>query len=226
MLNGNVQRKDTKTQTETKAENGENNEPIVLRKRKREAIDSLVGEIFSTTVVKSEPDVPLAEQTVVAPQPGVAAMDAVSVHAEAAATGEESAPSNGINRESVLPDLLNESRPRPSFADPSRKQSMLHSSRATSFTAVEPSKPQLTSARPAQIISVLPSLPAAVTPISLEAGNSLGTPSQFFSGLTFSHNISEQCEGLEKALVVHGGSMVTEQERSDGTLVDFVVVRL
>jgi len=48
----------------------------------------------------------------------------------------------------------------------------------------------------------------------------------FYAGLRFSHNIAEQCEGLEKALVTHGGLLVSEKERLDGARVDFIVVRL
>ncbi|ORX39769.1 hypothetical protein BD324DRAFT_233372 [Kockovaella imperatae] len=53
----------------------------------------------------------------------------------------------------------------------------------------------------------------------------IATP-RIFDGLRFSHVIQENCESLEKALVGHGGMLVSETERLAGAQVDYIIVRL
>jgi DNA replication regulator DPB11 len=210
VLNGTVRHDEKKLPKEVRAEAPENTEPAVLRKRKREAMD-LVDDIISTTTVKVE----------IRQEPaGKEASSATVANAAGPLTIAKDA-----KPELALPDLVEETKPRRPEEESSRKPSMLHSSRATSFTKHEPSIPHPVPLHSATTPSLPPSIPhsAVVKVVKPEAGPST---SAFFAGLRFSHNIAEQCDGLEKALVTHGGTLVTEADRLEGAAVDFVVVRL
>lgn len=165
----------------------EENEPAAVRKRKREGMSSLVGEIISTTAIKAEPEEP-----------------------------PENAQSEVFDDTSAAGlDVPNATR-----ASGRRQASLLHASRTTSFSA-GPSKlsmvyPEVDPSMPA----TAPSRPPNDGAVDLD-GNG-----KFFAGLKISHLIDESPEGLQGALGQHGAELVTEEERLEGTEVDYVVVRL
>jgi DNA replication regulator DPB11 len=187
VLNGTVHREELKASRRAE----EADEPAVLKKRKKENLDSLVGELISMASIKVEPSTDRV----------------LDVHAdvmpEVTTTEEPVAPaptSRLIRRE---PEL--------------RKTSLLHASRTTSFTGS--SKPT------GSPFELDPSLPLTAVPKSIK-NEPTNTLPQIFEGLRFSHVIEEKCEGLERALEIHGGKLVREADRSRGEEVDYVVVRL
>ncbi|KAK4687729.1 DNA replication regulator DPB11, partial [Tremellales sp. Uapishka_1] len=200
----------------------EKEELAVVKKRKRDGLESLVGDIISTTTAKTEPSLPInpASMTNVREQ---VATRAISL----------SGPAHDgvLSKTSLSPPT--EERPNPSdrsyreptVVDPIRRPSMLHQTKSTSFA--EPSRTLPTPPTSTDTGAVGPendrSAPAPPPPVEDATG---GQNSSFFAGLRFSHCISEQSEGLERALVHHGGEVVTEEERGKGEEVDYIVVRL
>lgn len=184
--------------TEAEAEN----EPAVVRKRKREGMESLVGEIISTTAVKVEPDEGLPQQVDIKPGDDTDLNDDGGI-GSAIKSGEMAAPE--------IPTRSSGS---------SRKPSLLHASRTTSFSA-GPSKLSMVTPEPD------PSMPATapVRPTGDQLARHNDTP-QIFAGLRISHLIEESYEGLQRALVAHGAELVSEEDRVEGQEVDYVIVRL
>ena len=83
-----------------------------------------------------------------------------------------------------------------------RKSSILHTSRESAFNTAK----------------------NEVVGATTDAGPS--GSAQFFATLRFTHVIREPCEGLEQALVTHGGTLVPEEEWLSGKEVDYVITRL
>lgn len=167
-------------------------------------MDSLVGELISTT--RKDP----AEIKVETKRNNLAACD--GERARRTASPEE-----------VKSDVVPQTS-RPSLrTEPERKPSMLHISRNTAFaTHVTPFDNSKSSS---SLPPTAPLNPSTLQPMKME--DRAPAPTQrFFEGLRFSHVISESCENLERAIVVHGGVVVTEAERLEGGEVDYVVVRL
>jgi hypothetical protein len=194
VLNGTVPRVEAKKDDPQE----EDNEPATLRKRKRENLDNLVGELISSAAIKVEP----SSDALVPP---VNPEDEDSKHAHIATTDPDEAP--------LIP-------PRQARREPElRKTSLLHATRTNSFAG--PSKPST------HALELDPSLPASVAsaPDAQSAPEGEEFPS-IFDGLRFSHLIEEKAAGLEQALIKHGGKLVSEQERLDGEEVDYVIVRL
>lgn len=216
VLNGKVVREEPKAQIEVKPETTESNEPAVMRKRKREALDSLVGELISTTAIKVEP---LAEPSAAIGQP--AAKQVVQPALQPTAF-----PAIDLKPDRLNAEPVEDTKSRRHEPDLSRKPSMLHTSRATSFTAAEFSKPQVPFAPSTHTPAMPLSPPPTAAVISMKREPTRTAQGNFYAGYRFSHNIDEHCEGLENALVAHGGTLITEQERMQGAPVDFVVVRL
>jgi DNA replication regulator DPB11 len=95
-----------------------------------------------------------------------------------------------------------------------RKASLLHATRTASFAGPG-------------IDLATPSMPATLPqPPSADLLGSKNAIPAIFAGLRFSHLIDEAYESLERALVAHGGRIVSEQERIAGERVDHVIVRL
>lgn len=97
-----------------------------------------------------------------------------------------------------------------------RKASLLHATRTSSFGPAHSGAGTATPSMP----STLPQPPTA------DLLGSRRTMPVIFAGLRFSHLIDEAYESLERALVAHGGKIVSEQERIAGVHVDHVIVRL
>lgn len=158
--------------------------PAVLRKRKREDIDALVGDLISTTVARAE-------------------------------AGNDGSSAKFLEQ-------LGPSRPGlSSTSNELRKASLLHATRTASFGP--------TSFGPAKSLNpeATPSMPAtAPQPPTGELLKGKNGVVQMFAGLRFSHLIDEAYEGMERALVAHGGVVVTEAARLQGEAVDLVIVRL
>ena len=225
VLNGNVKRELSRSPADTtKAEASESNEPAVLRKRKREAMNSLVGEIISTTAVKTEqPEpVPMSAAAEADPAATSAALRASLLSANEAKPGMSHPDPLEREKISRRPERIS-LRPEP---EPARKLSMLHASRATSFTKVEPARPQSTTAQSPPSSSVPTSFPPTAPIFPIKDHDQFKPSANFFAGLRFSLVIAEYSGGLEKALVAHGGVLVAEQDRLDGAAVDFIVIRL
>lgn len=206
----------------------EPSEPAVMRKRKRDPIDSLVGDIISMTSAKGEEKIRADEEMQDAQPIAEPSNHAVPFEDKEGTKAE-------MSDRSILPDKQHLER-RPTEVDPistrpereqperrptkvDRKPSILHTSRHTSFAAPLPPTAKL-------VPSVDPSLPPTATIVRSEVQQDPAAPAVFFAGLRFSHNIAEHSEGLEKALQVHGGVFVPEKERLEGEEVDYVVVRL
>ena len=197
------------------AEEVENSGPAIVRKRKREALESLVGDIFSTTsiraeqLVKADPNDPsislvTEENRDLRENEAIAAIPVLIGEAEQEIKSQP-LQAQGLRHEGSRP----------------KNPSMLHSSRATSFTAAEPTAEKMLS------VASGPPLASNGPDSSMITGNiTKPANSTFFAGLKFCHNIAEQCDGLEKALIAHGGILVSEQARLAGEAVDFIVVRL
>jgi len=119
---------------------------------------------------------------------------------------------------SVITEEAGPSRPTVAAAQGDRKPSLLHVSRTTSFTTPDRSKTPMPP----------PLIPAATVLLALDdkAEAAAQQPPQFLDGLRFSHDIAEHCEGLEKALLAHGGVLVPEVDRLQGAEVDYVIIRL
>lgn len=100
------------------------------------------------------------------------------------------------------------------------KLSVLHASKSDAFDTTNatagPSRLNPTAAVPAI------SLPTPLSPIV--AGEQDIKP--IFAGLRISHVIEAHMEGLEQALRLHGGTLVSERDRLGGAEVDYVVVKL
>ncbi|OCF35397.1 hypothetical protein I316_02947 [Kwoniella heveanensis BCC8398] len=163
----------------------DNNEPAVMRKRKREGIDNLVNELVSTTGTGSKPENRRQEDC-----------------------------STSSDRASKKPDTTTNGKP-----------SLLHVSRSTSFANASnggPSKP-LPIPSATERTSSIPG--TAQPPPGVIPGEQVGAK-KFFEGLKFSHVIAEQCNALEDALRVHGGTVVSDEERRQGDRVDYIIVRL
>lgn len=157
-----------------KKEPKEEDGPAVIRKRKREDIDSLVGNLISTTMAKVE-----------------------------AGSDGDITPSRPSRRGTASSEL--------------RKSSLLHATRTASFG---PSKPNLDPMPMASMPATAPQPPTA----ELLAGKSGAPP--IFAGLRIGHLIDEAYGGLERAIVAHGATLVTEEQRLQGDQVDYVIVRL
>lgn len=211
VLDGSVFVQPAKETNDNDNNNNDNDEdqPIVVRKRKRGNVETLVGELLSTTKVKEEmPDIRVASSTAEIPLlDGDVSMVDVSLHMTPRVVDKPAA-------EELLP-----SRGGPFEHRPSR----LHISRAASFAAPAAAGPSR--------------LPTTAVPHKPSTGASMpntSAPQQptrelqpFFNGLRFSHAIAEGYQGLENALVQHGGVVVSEEERLSGAReVDFVIVRL
>jgi hypothetical protein len=108
-----------------------------------------------------------------------------------------------------------------------RKASLLHASRTTSFSA-GPSKLSNVYTHPQSQLdpSMLSTAPSRIPKSSGSGGDANDTNPKFFHGLRISHLIEEAYEGLQSALLAHGAELVSEEERLDGKEVDYVVVRL
>jgi hypothetical protein len=197
VLSGKIFEEEEKAVEKPGAED-EHHEPAVVKKRKRPAMDSLVGEIFSTTIVKAEliPVIQAIEE-------------------------EKAVPMILDDRAVPLPVSLAEP------PEPERKPSMLHLSRDTSFAAPAPvaGPSRLT---PVHADPSVPSTIIAAHPVDVDTELNVNpAPSpMFYTGYRFSHVIEESCGGLEKALTSHGGILITEEERLQGAEVDYVIMRL
>lgn len=219
--------------------------PTALKKRRKEGINSLVGELMTTatreTRVKTEP----AED---------AQLDVDSRRDAAGAPDDSHA---GREEES----LVDEARRPMRGPVIERKPSLLHRPRTAAFDApalpaaakTTPSLPPTGNVLPASGCPSAPEHPertatpptqprtadhgdtgdatsgpqGAVVEGSRPAAVDLPRPDgKFFEGLRFCHVIDEECAGLEKALQLHGGVLLTDEDRLNGAEVDYVVVRL
>ena len=225
MLDGSVFR-----QTGVKNEGKKEEEkPAVVKRRRKEALDSLVGEIISTAV-KTEPRTNDDADDMV---------NCKDMNVEAGASRTEGDPALDTVPVPLRPDGRRE---------PERKPSLLHRPRTAAFELPTPtSEPRTTASfpptAPAQS-SFAPTAPIQRidTPETIpltsaerkavqadQADEDLDDTKpdmMFYEGLRFSHVIDEECSGLEKALVAHGGTYVPNEERLAGAEVDYVVVRL
>jgi DNA replication regulator DPB11 len=200
VISGKIWEREEAAVAEEEAE--EEKEPAVVKKRKRPAMDSLVGEIISTAGVKVENDVDMTNQ------------------------GDVNLDDLPLEITEIPPPIPKEEEPRQVVE---RKPSMLHSSRSTSFAArfpvAGPSRPSPLNPDP----SFPSTAPAAVVQRAGDMPTDKPAPAPspaFYTGLVFSHAINEQCEGLEKALKSHGGLLVSESDRLAGKDVDYVIIRL
>ncbi|KAL7422194.1 protein kinase activating protein dpb11 [Cryptotrichosporon argae] len=177
-------------------------EPVVIKRRKKDGMDGLVGDILSVTpVVKTDPaDI----------KPDIKTdADAMNVDPKGEAAAALLARTSAFERK---PSVLHASRStsfqaQPSAAGPSREPD-------TSTTAA--------SGRPLSDMS-LPSsarFSGGIQPPATASG------AQMFGGLKFSHTVAEGFGGLENALRQHGGEVVPEADRLQGAEVDYVIVRL
>ena len=224
VLNGTVQRADPVVRAENK-QAVESYEPAVMRKRKSEAMDSLVGEIISTTAVRAEKAPPMMNSIDPVPNSAVN-FEPVSAMTSTAHPPRPVVKAKQTILEASVSDLSEDIRPRGPEPESQRKPSMLHSSRAISFAAAQPPRLHSASVSSAPDLILVPPLPAIAATVPTRIQTIPSTSSNFFAGLRFSHDIAEQCEGLENALVTHGGLLIAERERLKGAAVDFVIVRL
>lgn len=103
-----------------------------------------------------------------------------------------------------------------------RKASLLHATRTASFGLVKSGNGNGNGGDP-----LTPSMPATLPqPPSADFLGSKTVLPAIFAGLRFTHLIDEAYESLERALVAHGGKIVSEQERIAGEHVDHIIVRL
>jgi hypothetical protein len=208
----------------------EEEKPAVIKRRRKEALDSLVGDIISTAV-KIESKTGDDTEDVIDGEHG---------NAEAGAYRREAEPA---------PDTIPAPKTRADGRrEPERKPSLLHRPRTAAFELPTPTSEPRTSA------SFPPTAPAQSHLAPTAAIQRVDTPEtipitpaerkaehadqadenmddtkpdmMFYDGLRFSHVIDEECSGLEKALVAHGGIYVPNEERLAGAEVDYVVVRL
>lgn len=184
------------------------NEPALVKKRKREGMPTLVDELISVTKIKGEPStsVETLEQ-----KPSIAAETEI----------KEDSTRSETNTQQV-----------------EKKPSLLHVSRSTSFAAkskIEASdiKPNvnpasLTAANNDMTASTVPSLAnkSADEKKNGVVASSVTVNAKIFDGIKFGHIVGDQRELLEKALLDHGGILVSEESRRQGEEVDFVVMRL
>lgn len=158
--------------------------------------DDLVEELISTTTTTVKPEI---REDGMAPPPNHFDHDL------------EPGPSRPVSRTGTAANEL-------------RKRSLLHATRTASFGLAKAGNGNgngngndpLTPSMP----GTLPQQPSA---------DLLGPESAMpaiFAGLRFSHLIDEAYESLERALIAHGGKIVSEQERIAGEHVDHVIVRL
>lgn len=209
VLDGTVQQRQAEEEEQKAAKKedpgagaGEDDGPAVMRKRKR---NDLVGELISTTGpavgIKSEVPDGLANRI---------ANDGAQEEAEA-----------GPSRPRPPPPPSS----RPSHSSELRKASLLHATRTASFGPT--GKPTTSELMQLDGLGSTPSMPPSM-PQSTTAEMLSPRPAipQIFAGLRFSHLIDEGYEGLERALVAHGGEVVSEQQRLAGEHVDRVIVRL
>jgi DNA replication regulator DPB11 len=196
VLNGTVPRVEVKRDDPQE----EDNEPATLRKRKRENLDNLVGELISSAAIKVEPST-----DALVPPANPDDLDFKPSLAHVATPDPAEAPMIAPRQSRREPEL--------------RKTSLLHATRTNSFAG--PSKAA------AHTLELDPSLPASVpsAPVTQPAPGGEEFP-LIFDGLRFSHLIEEKAAGLEQALIKHGGTLVSEQERLDGEDVDYIIVRL
>lgn len=222
MLDGSIFRQQGVKDEGTKEEE----KPAVIKRRRKEALDNLVGDIISTTVKtesrSNEDDVSIPDN-----------------HANA-----EGGPSGAKHDLPHQPIPVIQTR-ADGRREPERKPSLLHRPRNAAFELPTPtSEPRTTASfpptAPAQS-SCAPNappprvetpetqpLPAAERKMNQDDAEMDDTKPDmmFYDGLRFSHIIDEECVGLENALVAHGGTFVPNEERLAGTEVDYVVVRL
>ncbi|WVF72304.1 hypothetical protein IAT40_007117 [Kwoniella sp. CBS 6097] len=171
----------------------DNNEPAVMRKRKREGIDNLVSELVSTTGTGIGPGTALKT-------------DPFSMQEDRSKLSDGSSS----NSKGGKPSLLHVSRST-SFANTSNTNAGPSSSKQFPI----PSATERTSSIP----------PTAQPPPGVMPSEKAGAK-QFFEGLKFSHVIAEQCDALEEALKVHGGILISDEQRRQGERVDYIIVRL
>lgn len=195
--------------------NGADTEPAMVRKRRREGMPTLVDELISTARVKVEQptEFELSLDRPVSP----------SIHG-ATEDPKDDAPILEAQEPQVLVKV-------------EKKPSMLHVSRSTSFATPhtagpsdEPDSDALDHPPAADGVR-----PESAVPARLSAKDDSGavgevskpiTSSKFFEGVKFGHIIKDQKELFEKALLDHGGILVSEDDRKQGEEVDYVVMRL
>ncbi|KAK8869919.1 hypothetical protein IAR55_000487 [Kwoniella newhampshirensis] len=192
----------------TVANAADNLEPAAIRKRRKEGLNTLVGELISTTSVRAETTLPT--------------VDGVESHPS---------PTNQPANELLPSTEVEDTAQLRKTVTPLRKESMLHMSRSTSFAAPTAGPSNPSAFRTSEATE--PKHPTAAVPQVDVAGDDANVshqdsqrPTRFFDGLRFSHVIKEHCEGLENALKMHGGVLVTEGQRLEGEKVDFAIVRL
>ena len=202
----------------------EEERPAVVKRRRKEALDSLVGDIISTAV-KTEPKA--REEDVADVEAGPSRLP-TDMEGEAAVQPVPAHKLTADGRREV-----------------ERKPSLLHRPRTAAFELPTPtSEPRTTASFPPTAPASSSFAPAAAiarvdTPETLpltaaerkadqdnEEMDDTKPDMMFYDGLHFSHIIDEECRGLEMALVAHGGQYIPNEERVAGTEVDYVVVRL
>lgn len=177
-------------------------EPTVLRKRKRD-MDNLVVEIISTSVASTRQRTDdTADPVKIKPRES-------DIEMITSARRSSSPPKR--RRLPTETDIIKTDSPV------ERKFSLLHLSRDTAFsspTAAQQGQPTIGITDPAG-------------PIIGMTGQSDAVPTQqFFEGLRFAIRIDLDCELLKRTLIQHGGVVVTEDERLSGSKVDYIIVRL
>lgn len=198
VLDGTVfmEQEERERKKQEKVKDEEDTGPAVLRKRKR---DDLVGELISTTAgVKTEAEEQKDEE------------DDGRKPTAGQADGSRDGDSEG-------PVESNRPRPLSNTSSELRKASLLHATRTASFG---PAKSASDLATPS-MAATMPQPPTS----EMLSERRPNVP-QIFAGLRFSHLIDEAYEGLERALVAHGGQVFTEEQRLAGQHVDRVIVRL
>ena len=212
-MNNTLERKEAKKEEKVEQE------PAVVKKRKRDAMDSLVGDIISTASRSNMPREREASRTASAgPEP------------------KEVKPEVDVDVDVPPPPQVEQGR-----REPERKPSLLHRTRTSAFEDPRPLDRPLADRKPTSSFpptalgpttsssATLPLPPEIMgdgdVNVKMEADD-LEVNDKFFSGLRFSHVIEEKCKGLEVALVAHGGVFIPDKERQAGAEVDYIVVRL
>lgn len=178
-------------------------EPAVLKKRKRDAMENLVGDIISTATAGGT-----------------------------GSGGRDIKPTRTELSEAMDTEMEGGARPRRTTdtSGSDRKPSILHSSRTTSFAGPSrlardaPIEAASTSSFPASI----PRHPtaAALSPASAaDQGDDL-YPQPIFRGMRFTPIMSDDPTTLEAALRAHAGEVIPETAWREGEKTDYIIVRL
>jgi DNA replication regulator DPB11 len=207
---------------EERAEEGpqevkDNHEPAPVKKRKREAMESLVGDLISTRTTKVSPALPDPDEE----------YEAERQVLQRASTSRIEREPTVIIEATRKPSMLQSISRSESFAARPTAGTGRVSSRLSPVRRTSPARNTVEAPAVAQREPSAPPHISADVPPNAKAGPSgVSSSPQFFAGLRFSHDIKESSGGLEKALVTHGAELVSEQRRLAGEDVDYVVIRL